>query len=148
MAHHHGVPVTPDIVAVGTKGSPKTSVQIALPHHSSALFSIMPQWKVRDGRGPAFVLWEDAFHDVLAYLRIKRESIYADPPSRPVGSALTAGSYAMWTAATLDFQAQGTVLFDNVIRSLDLDTEYLGQDIRRIQAWKQDGVKDGRSLVH
>ena len=84
---------------------------------------------------------------MLAHLKVKRSSLNELPPERPAGAALNGASYALWQSATDDFQAENTAIFDAVRPSLDLDGPHCQMDLRRIQQWKRDGIKDGRALV-
>ena len=108
---------------------------------------VPPVWKVRDGRTKTWVLWDNFYGDMLAVIGLNRTSVYDVPPVRPDASSLSAESYELWVGAANQFQSEGTLLFDIVINSLDLLGPHVDQDIRRIQKWKHDGVKDGRALV-
>ena len=107
----------------------------------------MPQWTVREGRGTAFALWEDALSDALPKLGLRQENLLEQPPIRPNGDALSVESHKLWTEAVEYFQSEGTALFDVVRPSLVIDGPYAMQDLRRIGLMKRDGVKDGRALV-
>ena len=43
----------------------------------------MPQWTVREGRGTAFALWEDALSDALPKLGLRQENLLEQPPIHP-----------------------------------------------------------------
>ena len=131
------------MVAVGPETGPGTAAQTAIPQAGS----LMPQWAVRMGRCTAYALWEDALNDLLPTLSFKRDSLYEHPPERPVGSRLDVNSLSLWKGAVEQFQREGTVLFDAVRPSIVPDGPWAMQDLRRIAAWKRDGVKDGRALV-
>ena len=107
----------------------------------------MPLWAVREGRGTAYALWEDALGDALPRLGLRQENLVEPPPSKPVGDSLTVESLQLWKEATAYFQDEGTALFDVVRPSLVIDGAYAMQDLRRIALMKRDGVKDGRALV-
>ena len=105
------------------------------------------KWQPRGGRNNLYALWDDAFGDALALLGVKRAALDELPPERPTGAALNGASYALWKSATDDFQTENTAIFDAVRPSLDLDGPHCAMDLRRIQQWKREGIKDGRALV-
>ena len=105
------------------------------------------KWAPRGDRNNLFTLWDDTFNDMLALLKVKRASLGELPPEKPAGYALNAASYALWKSATDDFQTENAAIFDAVRPSLDLDGPHCAMDLRRIQQWKRDGIKDGRALV-
>ena len=137
----------PDMVAVGSTilgPTYSTNSQIA----ERTKLPLIPMWKPRSGRGATFVLWEDALHDVLPKLGLRRDSVYELPPAKPSGPTLCAESLVLYERAMEQYHNEGTDLFDAVRPSLDLDGPYAAQDIRLIQRWKDEyGRKDGRSLV-
>ena len=53
------------------------------------------KWQPRGGRNNLFALWDDAFNDMLALLKVKRDSLGKLPPTKPAGYALNAESYAL-----------------------------------------------------
>ena len=139
------VTMSSNMVAAGTKvlGAAAQSATQTVERKVPA----MPQWMPRTGRTSAFVLWEDALRDVLPTMGMRRDDVYEEPPPRPNANTLSRESLDLWSRAMEEYQATGTMLFEIVRPSLDLDGPWAGQDIRLIQGWKRDGVKDGRSLV-
>ena len=135
--------VRPNMVAVGFNNPGKTAPQTA----TSQPGVLMPLWRIRTGRGPAFAHWDDALNDLLPHLGLRRQNIYEEPPSSPIGDTLSAESHNMWKQAVDQYQREGTALFDAVRPSLVLDGPYSMQDLRRVASWKRDGIKDGRSLL-
>ena len=133
----------PNMVAVGPETGPGTAAHSAI----SQTGCLMPHWAVRTGRCAAYALWEDALNDLLPTLSLKRDSLYEQPPERPNGSRLDVNSLSLWKGAVEQFQYEGTMLFNAVRPSIVLDGPWAMQDLRRIAAWKRDGVKDGRALV-
>ena len=131
-----------NMVAVGSKKTgtaahtATTTAQIAIP-----------QWTVREGRGTAFALWENALGDALPRLGLQHDNLQEQPPTRPTGDALSVESQGLWSEAVKYFQDEGTALFDVVRPSLVIDGPYAMQDLRRISLMQRDGVKDGRALV-
>ena len=118
------------MVAVGSEKT-GTAAQIATSQAASA--SPIPLWTVREGRGTAFALWEDALGDALPRLGLRQSNLLEQPPTRPAGESLNAESYKLWTEAIQYFQSEGTALFDAVRPSFDLDGAYASQDVRLIQ---------------
>ena len=64
---------------------------------------------------------------MLAQLKLKRSSIYEEPPARPVGNALKGDSYQLWKDAMDEFQNESTQLFDAVRPSIDISGPHEGQ---------------------
>ena len=141
-----GSVVPPDMVAAGLSKVLGTTAHSAMLQGFGPGF-VPPVWKVRDGRTKTWVLWDNFYGDMLAVIGLNRTSVYDVPPVRPDASQISAESYELWVGAANQFQSEGTLLFDIVINSLDLLGPHVDQDIRRIQKWKHDGVKDGRALV-
>jgi len=69
-------------------------------------------WRVRDGRGPEYTLWRDELGDSLARIGLTLDDINEEPPAPP--ATQTAGHTTLWIAATLQYQREGTALFDLV----------------------------------
>ena len=132
-----------NMVAAGSKKIGTNALSAALATSASP----MPLWMVREGRGTAYALWEDALNDVMPLLGLRQENLQEKPPVRPIGDALTVESLRLWKEATDYFQGEGTALFEAVRPSLVIDGPYAMQDLRRIGLMKRDGVKDGRALV-
>ena len=65
----------------------------------------------------------------------------------PVGSSLCAYSHNLWVNAVLQYQDEGTKLFDIVRPSLLISTDYAQMDLRAISEMKRGQVKDGRALL-
>ena len=139
--------MTPNMVAVGNIEKPGPVVHWPNSQGFGPVVNISVHWNPRAGRDQQYALWDDALSDALALLKLKRGCLHEQPPVKPVGAALNADSYNLWVAAVTQFQAEGTQIFDAVRPSLDLSGPHAGQDLRRIQQWKRDGVKDGRQLV-
>ena len=112
-----------------------------------ATHTAIPEWRPREGRSDNFTLWQDAFGDALADLGLTLASISDMPPPRPLGALANQDTYELWVNAIDQYQLEGTVLFDMVRPSLDVSGAHQEQDLRRISAWKRNGVKDGRALV-
>ena len=85
--------------------------------------------------------------DAVALLGLKQEELYELAPVCPTGEALTAHSYNLWYNAMLQWQQEGTRLFDMVRPTLDLTGPHANQDLRRLRGWKCDDVRDGRALL-
>ena len=85
--------------------------------------------------------------DAIAHLGLKREDLFEQPPACPTDASLTAHSYSLWYEATLQWQQEGTQLFDLVRPTLDLSGPHADQDVRRLKGWKRDQTRDGRALV-
>ena len=85
--------------------------------------------------------------DAIAHLGLKREDLFEQPPACPTDATLTAHSYSLWYEATLQWQQEGTQLFDLVRPTLDLSGPHADQDVRRLKGWKRDQTRDGRALV-
>ena len=134
-----------DMVAVGSKNGPNAALTAVSQFGVRA--NMMPTWKVREGRGNSFALWEDALDDLLPTLGLRRDQIAEAPPTQPIRSSLDVDSLSLWKAAVDQYQREGTLLFDAVRPSIDIEGPYAMQDLRRISAWKRDGIKDGRALV-
>ena len=140
------VAVPRNMVAAGNSKVPGTTAHSAISQGFGPGF-VPPVWRVRDGRTNTYVLWDNFYGDMLAVIGLHRGSVNDVPPERPIGSSLSAESYELWVGATNQFQTEGTLLFDIVFSSIDLLGPHADQDLRRIQEWKHDGVKDGRALV-
>ena len=80
-------------------GSSKTGTAAQTVTTQAASASPMPQWTVREGRGTAFALWEDALSDALPKLGLRQENLLEQPPIRPNGEALSVESHKLWTEA-------------------------------------------------
>ena len=115
--------------------------QFLAPHNA------IPSWSVRDGRNGAYTLWQDAFSDGIAELGLTYADVARGPPQRPMEPFVNQDTYGLWVNAMNQYQDEGTALFDMVRPSLDLSGPHQEQDVRRIQAWKRDGIKDGRALI-
>ena len=138
---------TPNMVAVTDAEKPGPVTHWPSSQGFGPLVTIGVQWSPRVGRDQQYARWDDALGDALALLKLKRDCLHEQPPVKPVGTALSADSFNLWVAAVLQFQTEGTAIFDAVRPSLDLSGPHENQDLRRIQQWKRDGVKDGRQLV-
>ena len=138
---------SPNMVAAGTSLGPGATTQNVMAQFFGTGYAI-PVWRMRDGRNKTFALWDDFFSDALTAIGLKRSSIYEPPPVRPQASSAVFGeAYALWIAATTQFQTEGSILFDLVKASLDLSGAHADQDLRRLRAWKHEGIKDGRALA-
>ena len=104
-------------------------------------------WRVRDGRGHDFTLWNDELDDALARINLDRTSINELPPPEPAPGTWSASRMQLYEAALTEYQWEGTRLFDLVRPSLLIDGPYANRDIRLIATWKNGGVKDGRALL-
>ena len=104
-------------------------------------------WRVRDGRGTDYTLWDDDLDDALSRLGLDRTSINELPPPEPSPSAWFADRMQLYEAAVTQYQWEGTRLFDLVRPSLLIDGPYANRDIRLIATWKNGSVKDGRALL-
>ena len=104
-------------------------------------------WHVREGRNQEFVIWEDALNDMLPRIGLTRAAANEMPPERPAGDSLSAERMILWGQALVQYQDEGTALFDALRPSLLIDGPYANRDIRLIAGWKRDGVKDGRALL-
>ena len=135
------------MVAVGNPTVPGDTTAQTATTQLGILRTPMPQWRVRDGRGDAFTLWDDALGDVLASLRVSRSDIRSLPPELPTGVSLSSELGIAYRHALDQYQTEGTLIFDAVRPSLIVDGPYSTQDIKRISRWKRDGVKDGRALL-
>ena len=144
--HAQGGGASEHMVAVGNSKVLGTTAHSAISQGFGPGF-VPPVWRVRDGWTNTYVLWDNFYGDMLAVIGLNRGSVNDVPPERPIGSSLSAGSYELWVDATNQFQTEGTLLFDIVFSSIDLLGPHADQDLRRIQKWKHDGVKDGRALV-
>ena len=107
-------------------------------------------WDVRSGRTPAFAVWQDELIDALASLGLPISCINEPPPIEPDRSSVSAYKHNLWVEAMMQFQAEGTELFDTVRPSLQVCGAYTQMDLRAISQMKQmdeHGIrKDGRAL--
>ena len=135
--------VTPSMVAVGNSDVPGTVQSNANTQHAIPMTF---GWHVRRGRNDEFILWEDALNDALARIRLTRAVANEEPPEHP-GESASAKRKELWALAVLQYQREGTVLFDAIRQSILLEGAYANRDVRLIGGWKKEGVKDGRSLL-
>ena len=138
---------SPNMVAVTDTKNPGPTQHWPNSQGFGPQMQMTVKWPPRSGRNRLFALWEDALNDVLAHLKLKRDTMHELPPEKPNGSALSGESYALWVGAADQFQAEGTSIFDAVRPSLDLDGPHCEMDLNRIAKWKRDGIKDGRALL-
>lgn len=139
--------MTPNMVAVGNSAIPGTNSTQNANLQAALAQCPIPLWRPRDGRNKTFIFWEDAVMDAIAHLGLKREDLFEQPPACPTDASLTAHSYSLWYEATLQWQQEGTQLFDLVRPTLDLSGPHADQDVRRLKGWKRDQTRDGRALV-
>ena len=132
------------MVAVGSSHAPGTVLLSANPQTA---VPIQTGWHVREGRNQEFVIWEDALNDMLPRIGLTRAAANEMPPERPAGDSLSADRMILWGQALVQYQDEGTALFDAIRPSIIIDGPYAGRDVRLISGWKKDGVKDGRSLL-
>ena len=141
MSSFTGAP-TPNMLAVGKKIS---GLNAQYP-----LFAMQNSWDVRSGRTPAFAVWQDELIDALASLGLPISCINEPPPIEPDRSSVSAYKHNLWVEAMMQFQDEGTKLFDTVRPSLQVCSAYTQMDLRAISQMKQmdeQGVlKDGRAL--
>lgn len=71
-------------------------------------------WRVRDGRGHDFTLWNDELDDALARINLDRTSINELPPPEPAPGTWSASRMQLYEAALTEYQWEGTRLFDLV----------------------------------
>ena len=145
MAQSSVQAVTANMVAA-RKNFRGTTAQAAVSQYLASHTAI-PEWRPREGRSDNFTLWQDAFGDALADLGLTLASISDMPPPKPLGPLSDQGTYELWVNAIDQYQLEGTALFDMVRSSLDVSGAHQEQDLRRISAWKRNGVKDGRALI-
>ena len=131
--------VTPSMVAVGNSDVPGTVQSNANTQHAIPMTF---GWHVRRGRNDEFILWEDALNDALARIRLTRAVANEEPPEHP-GESASAKRKELWALAVLQYQREGTVLFDAIRQSILLEGAYANRDVRLIGGWKKEGVKDG-----
>ena len=107
-------------------------------------------WDVRSGRTPEYDIWRDELSDALARLGLDIGCLAEEPPLKPVkGSSLSLWEkeYDLWYDATVQFQREGTDLFDTVRHSMIISGPYAQIDVRAISMMKKGAIKDGRALL-
>ena len=134
--------LTPDMVAAG-KG-PGTTAQ--------TLYAMSNSWDVRSGRDYKHAVWNDELKDAMASIGLDESNINEEPPEEPDRSSVCPYSHNLWVNAVLQFQAEGTALFDIVRPSLLFCSDYAQMDMRAISEMKRVNaagqmVKDGRALL-
>ena len=139
--------VTPNMVAVGNSVIPGTISTLNANQQTALSQCPIPIWRPRDGRNSVFRFWEDALMDAVALLGIKQEDLHILPPVCPTDETLTAHSYGLWYNAMVQWQREGTRLFDLVRPTLDLKGPHADQDLRRLRGWKCNDIRDGRALL-
>ena len=88
----------------------------------------------------------------MASIGLDGRCITEEPPEEPDRLSLCAHSHKLWVNAVLQFQAEGTALFDIVRPSLLISSNYAQMDLRAISEMKRVNVtgqmvKDGRALL-
>ena len=131
--------LTPNMLAVG-KDNPGPIAQ-------TSLYAMLNTWDVRSGRNYKHAVWQDELKDAMASIDLDNSCITEEPPEPPVGSSLCAYSHNLWVNAVLQYQDEGTKLFDIVRPSLLISTDYAQMDLRAISEMKRGQVKDGRALL-
>ena len=117
------------------------------PIAQNPLYAMRNTWDVRSGRGHKHAVWQDELNDAMASIGLDASCITEEPPQPPVGSSLCAYSHNLWVNAVLQYQDEGTKLFDIVRPSLLISTDYAQMDLRAISEMKRGQVKDGRALL-
>jgi hypothetical protein len=97
-------------------------------------------WDVRSGRNYKHAVWQDELNDAMASIGLDTSCITEEPPEMPVGSSLCAYSHNLWVNAVLQYQDEGTKLFDIVRPSLLISTDYAQMDLRAISEMKRGQV--------
>ena len=90
------VGTTPSMVAEGNRTIPGYAPAQIAKAQSVAPGQALPMWRVRDGRGTAHTMWDDAFEDKLAELGLTRDSVYEAPPEMSPGMS---GCRQLWKEA-------------------------------------------------
>lgn len=117
------------------------------PIAQTTLYAMLNTWDVRSGRDYKHAVWQDELNDAMASIGLNASCITEEPPQPPVGSSLCAYSHNLWVNAVLQYQDEGTKLFDIVRPSLLISTDYAQMDLRAISEMKRGQVKDGRALL-
>lgn len=117
------------------------------PIAQTSLYAMLNTWDVRSGRNYKHAVWQDELNDAMASIGLDTSCITEEPPEMPVGSSLCAYSHNLWVNAVLQYQDEGTKLFDIVRPSLLISTDYAQMDLRAISEMKRGQVKDGRALL-
>lgn len=134
-----GGALSPNMVAV-RKDNPGPIAQ-------TKLYAMLNTWDVRSGRDYKHAVWQDELNDAMASIGLNASCITEEPPQPPVGSSLCAYSHNLWVNAVLQYQDEGTKLFDIVRPSLLISTDYAQMDLRAISEMKRGQVKDRRALL-
>ena len=134
--------LTPDMVAAGKE--PGTTAQ--------TLYAMSNSWDVRSGQDYKLAVWKDELKDAMASIGLDESNINEEPPEEPDRSSVCAHSHNLWVNAVLQFQAEGTALFNIVRPSLLICSDYAQMDLRAISEMKRVNrlgqmVKDGRALL-
>ena len=117
---------------------------------ASSVIAMRNTWDVRSGRTPEYDIWQDELNDALARLGLDIGCLAEEPPLKPVkGSSLSLWEkeYDLWYDATVQFQREGTDLFDTVRHSMIVSGPYAQIDVRAISMMKKGAIKDGRALL-
>ena len=114
---------------------------------AQTLYGMLNSWDVRSGRSCKYAVWRDELNDAMASIGLDESCINEEPPQEPVGSSLSVYSHHLWVNAVLQYQDEGTKLFDMVRPSLLISTDYAQMDLRAISEMKRGQVKDGRALL-
>jgi len=117
------------------------------PIAQTPLYAMLNTWDVRSGRDYKHAVWQDELNDAMASIGLNASCITEEPPQPPVGSSLCAYSHNLWVNAVLQYQDEGTKLFDIVRPSLLISTDYAQMDLRAISEMKRGQVKDRRALL-
>ena len=114
---------------------------------AQTLYGMLNSWDVRSGRNCKYAVWRDELNDAMASIGLDASCINEEPPQEPVGLSLSVYSHHLWVNAVLQYQDEGTKLFDMVRPSLLISTDYAQMDLRAISEMKRGQVKDGRALL-
>ena len=131
------------MLAVG-KDNPGTTAQ--------TLHAMSTSWDMRSGKDFKYAVWKDELDDAMASIGLDVRCITDEPPEEPDRLSLCPHSHELWVNAVLQYQAEGTALYNIVRPSLLISGDYAQMDMRAISEMKRINktgqmVKDGRALL-